>query len=168
MSKRTNLPTACTSVLAVALSIASPSVLTVAGAAQAAEGTPLGPGLVLPPMNSANGRELFASKGCVVCHAVNGVGGTDAPKIDASTMAPEMSPFDFVAKMWNHSQGMIAMQMNELGHQITFNDGQEIADIIAFLHDAAEQKKFTEDDIPAGIREHMEEDMDMGGSAESK
>ena len=32
-------------------------------------------GLLMPMMNPARGRELFASKGCVVCHSFNGVGG---------------------------------------------------------------------------------------------
>ncbi|HXH86588.1 MAG TPA: c-type cytochrome [Nitrospira sp.] len=123
---------------------------------------PLGPGLALPPMDPLRGKALFASKGCVLCHAVNGVGGTDAPNIDASTMEPTMNPFDLVAKMWNHSSGMIAMQQEEMGHQITFKNGQEIEDIVAFLHDAAVQKTFTKDDIPADIKEHMDEGGEMG------
>ncbi len=125
-------------------------------AAQVAAGTTISPGLALPAMNPVEGKKLFASKGCVVYHAVNGVGGTDAPALDASTMKPVMSPFDFFAKMWNHSQGMLAMQENELGGQIKFT-GQEIADMIAFVHDAAVQKSFTEDDIPEAIKKHMEE-----------
>lgn len=130
---------------------------------QAAEqGTEISPGLIMPTMDPIKGKALFASTGCVVCHAVNGVGGTDAPPIDASTMKREMSPFDFVAKMWNHSPGMIAMQENELGGQITFDDGQQIADIIAFLHDADVQKTFSEDDIPADVKAHLEEDDDSG------
>lgn len=133
------------------------------GPAQAAEaGTPVSPGLVIPPMDPVNGKKLFASKGCVVCHAVNGVGGTDAPEIDAAVMDPQMSPFDFFAKMWNHASGMIAMQEDEIGGQITFDNGQELADIIAFLHDAAVQKTFTEDDIPADIKAHLDEDGEGG------
>jgi mono/diheme cytochrome c family protein len=119
-------------------------------------GTVISPGLALPALHPVEGKRLFASKGCVVCHAINGVGGTDAPKLDASTMDPVMSPFDFFAKMWNHSEGMIAMQKSELGAQINFT-GQEIADIIAFVHDAEVQKTFTEDDIPADVKAHMEE-----------
>jgi mono/diheme cytochrome c family protein len=131
--------------------------VTLAQAAEVAQpGAQISPGLALPALHPDEGKKLFASKGCVVCHAINGVGGTDAPALDASTMAPVMSPFDFFAKMWNHSQGMIAMQQNELGGQITFT-GQEIADIIAFVHDADLQKSFSEDDIPAEIKEHMEE-----------
>ena len=109
----------------------------------------------MPMMNPARGRELFASKGCVVCHSINGVGGTDAPALDASTMLPHMNPFDFAAKMWRGAPAMIAMQKEELGSQIEFT-GDELADIIAFAHDAAEQKKFSEADIPQRIKDMME------------
>jgi mono/diheme cytochrome c family protein len=121
---------------------------------------PLTSGLALPPLDPERGKMLFASKGCVDCHAVNGVGGTDAPAIDAGTMAPEMNPFDFVVKMWNHAPGMIAMQQSELGGQVTFKNGQELADIIAFLHDAKVQKTFSKQDLSAEMREHLDEDDD--------
>lgn len=134
----------------------------------AGNGIKVGQGLVLPPMDPVRGKHLFASKGCVVCHAVNGVGGTDAPEIDAATMKPNMNPFDFVAKMWNHSQGMVAMQQSELGGQITFDNGQEIADIIAFLHDPSVQKTFTEADIPQDIKAHMEGDDEGSGEDTNK
>lgn len=114
----------------------------------------MSPGLMMPAMNPANGRKLFAAKGCVVCHSVNGVGGTDAPALDASTMQPMMDPFDFTARMWGGAEAMIAMQRDELGQQIQFT-GQELADIIAFIHDAEEQKTFSEADIPAEIKKVM-------------
>ena len=113
--------------------------------------------LLMPMMNPARGRKLFASKGCVVCHSINHVGGTDAPNLDASTMPGPMNPFDFVAKMWRGAPEMIEMQKSEIGHQIEFT-GQELADIIAFAHDAAEQKMFSEADIPEDIKMHMEEE----------
>lgn len=141
--------------------IAGMASITVSGPQSARAGdkpAEISPGLVMPKMDPVKGKALFASKGCVVCHAVNGVGGTDAPPIDASTMNPEMSPFDFVARMWNHSQGMVAMQQNELGDQITFDNGQQIADIIAFLHDTKVQKTFSEADIPTDIKVHLEKD----------
>lgn len=78
----------------------------------------LAPGLEMPAMDPARGRQLFASKGCVVCHSVNGVGGKDAPPLDASTMAPRMNPFEFAAKMWRGAEPMIYMQREELGEQI--------------------------------------------------
>jgi cytochrome c len=153
-----------TAIFGLAAAIVPIAAAQTASAADKAEtAMQVSPGLILPPMNPTHGKELYASKGCVVCHAINGVGGTDAPDISAKSMAPEMNPFDFVAKMWNHAQGMVAMQEDELGGQITFENGQEIADIIAFLHDAAVQKTFGEDDIPANIKEKLDSDESEGG-----
>jgi cytochrome c len=136
--------------------------LSAPAGAQAA-GTAIAPGLVLPAMNAEHGKELFASKGCVVCHSINGVGGTDAAALDAATMDPVMNPFDFFARMWRGAEPMIAMQHEEIGHQIEFT-GQDLADIVAFAHNMAVQKTFSEDDIPQDIKEHMEEDEESGES----
>ncbi len=115
---------------------------------------PPGPHLMMPIMNSARGRKAFASKACVTCHAINGVGGHDAPNLDAHSMQPYMNPFDFAAKMWRGAAVMIAVQEEALGYQIEFT-GQELANIIAFVHDDAEQHKFTEADIPSEIMAFM-------------
>jgi cytochrome c len=114
-----------------------------------------GPMLMMPMMNPANGRKLFASKGCVVCHAVNGIGGEDAPPLDASTMRQMMNPFEFAAKMWGGAEAMIYLQREELGEQVAFT-GQELSDIIAFVHHPEEQVKFSEADIPPRILELIE------------
>ncbi len=113
-----------------------------------------GPLLIMPMMNSARGRTLFASKGCVACHSINGVGGEDAPSLDAHSMQPYMNPFDFAARMWRGAATMIAMQEEAFGEQIEFT-GAELADIIAFLHDEIEQHRFTENDIPPEIMPMM-------------
>ena len=105
-----------------------------------------GPRLAMPIMNSERGKKLFVSKGCIACHAINGVGGHDAPPLDAPTMQPFMDPFDFVAKMWNHAPGMIAAQEMALGKQIEFTR-REIVDIIGFVHDHEIQHTFTADDL---------------------
>ena len=42
-----------------------------------------GPNIVRHSADAANGRDLFVSKGCVICHAVNGVSGKAAPALDA-------------------------------------------------------------------------------------
>jgi cytochrome c len=117
-------------------------------------GQMMGPGLMMPEMDAARGRKLFASKGCVVCHSVNGVGGP-APSLDAATMPLPMNPFEFAARMWRGAEAMVALQRAELGEPITLT-GQELADIIAFVHDAEEQKKFTEADIPHEMEDMME------------
>lgn len=112
-------------------------------------------GLVLPPMDAANGRMLFATTGCVVCHSVNGVGGVDAPMLDAKFMAQPMNTFDFAANMWRGAETMVMMQREKLGYVIQLF-GQELADVIAFVHDPEEQSRFSTNDIPDDIQELME------------
>lgn len=107
----------------------------------------MGPGLMMPSMDARQGRKLFASKGCVVCHSINGVGGEHAPPLDAATMALPMNPFEFAAKMWRGAEAMVTLQRQELGTPIELT-GQELADIIAFVHHAEEQKRFSKADIP--------------------
>lgn len=132
----------------------------------AAMGQMMSDGLILPRMDAVKGRELFASKGCVVCHSINDVGGQDAPALDAEYMELPMNPFDFAARMWRGAPAMVAAQESELGGQIEFT-GEELADIIAFVHDANEQKLFSEKDIPDKIQNMMhhmgEEDHHEGG-----
>lgn len=114
----------------------------------------MGPGLMMPSMDAARGRKLFASKGCVVCHSINGVGG-DALPLGAATMSLPMNPFEFAARMWRGAEAMVMLQREELGEPIALT-GQELADIIAFVHDAEEQKKFNEADIPHQMEDLME------------
>ncbi len=122
--------------------------------AAAASATSDMPMLAMPMMNPTRGRKLFAAKGCVVCHSINGVGGEDAPPLDFTMANRFMNPFDFTARMWRGAEAMIAMQREELGDQIEFS-GQELADIIAFAHDPAEQKRFSEADIPSAVKKLM-------------
>ncbi len=68
-----------------------------------------------------------------------------------------MNPFEFFAKMWGGAEAMIMMQNNELGHQIEFT-GDELADIVAFVHHRNVQRTFSEKDIPDEIKELMEGD----------
>ena len=116
-------------------------------------------GIILPQMDAAEGRRLFAAKGCVVCHSVNGIGGSEAPALDADYMERMMNPFDFAASMWRGSEAMVKLQREELGSQIELT-GQELADITAFVHDPDEQKRFTRADIPPEMAALM---MKMGG-----
>ncbi len=110
--------------------------------------------LVMPLMNPERGRKIFVSKGCVACHAINGVGGHDAPAMDAHQMDKLMNPFDFAAKMWNHAPAMIAAQEDAFGEQVYFT-GEELADMIAFIHDDGAQHSFGEKDMTAKARKMM-------------
>lgn len=120
----------------------------------------------MPEMNAKKGRKLFVTKGCVACHSINGIGGHDAAALDAETMHPMMNPFDFAAKMWRMAPAMIAAQEEALGHQITFT-GDELSDIVAFVHDHDEQHKFTEDDLTPEARHMMEEHHHEGMEGET-
>lgn len=120
----------------------------------------LAAGLAMPQMKAQRGRLLYAEKGCVVCHSVNGIGGEHAPMLDAEFMDETMNPFEFAARMWRGAGSMVALQEEELGGQI-YLTGQELADIIAFTHDAEEQKLFSDHDIPDEIKvmmHHQSED----------
>lgn len=109
-------------------------------------------GLMMPIMNPARGKLLFASKGCIACHAINGVGGQDAPPMDAATMPRIMNPFSFAARMWRGAETMILLQQEIFGEQIELT-GQELADIISFVHNEDEQRDFSEADIPHEVLE---------------
>ncbi len=119
---------------------------------------PMAPGhnavLVLPIMNPERGKRQFVDKGCIACHAINGIGGHDAPNMDAHATMGFVNPFDFAAKMWNHAGAMISAQEEALGEQIYFT-GEELADIIAFVHDHHSQHTFSEADLTPRARKMM-------------
>ena len=62
-------------------------------------------GLAIPPMDSHRGRQLFLERGCVVCHAVNDVGGVVGPSLNAADMPRPMNAFEFAARMWRGAPG---------------------------------------------------------------
>ena len=98
-----------------------------------------------------------------MCHSINGIGGEDALKLDASTMHPMMNPFEFAARMWRGAEAMVAMQREELGEPIQLT-GQELADLVAFTHSKKQQAKFTLEDVPEKIQKLIAHDMgDMQG-----
>jgi mono/diheme cytochrome c family protein len=120
--------------------------------AKAGQGGAAGKGataLLMPMMDPARGRKVFAAKGCVICHAINGIGGNHGPELDMSDMGA-MNPFDFAAKMWEGAEAMIVLQEEELGERISLT-GQDLADMIAFVHNPAEIRKFSAKDVPHRI-----------------
>lgn len=127
------------------------------GAAVRAQDTPdpnaaLAADFVYPRMDAQRGKKLFAERGCVVCHAVNNVGGHIGPGFDASNIDQSRNPFDFFARMWHGADEMLTLQKADLGYQIDF-DGQDLADIYAFVLDRDAQESFTETDLSDRIRE---------------
>lgn len=108
-------------------------------------------GLVVPTMNSDRGGQIYMAKGCIVCHSVKGVGGEVGPSFDAADMPQPMNAFEFAARMWRGAPAMSMLQEDLLGEMITL-DGQELADIVAFVHDADSQASITQADIPEEFR----------------
>ncbi|MBI4545139.1 MAG: c-type cytochrome [Gemmatimonadetes bacterium] len=83
-----------------------------------------------PPASAARGRGLFAAKGCVRCHAVNGKGGKVGPDLARSQAV--LSPVEAARLMWGHAPFMEA-RMKELGIPWPVFEGNEMADLLAYL-----------------------------------
>ena len=119
-----------------------------AGAALAQSGTKQ---ILLPVPDAERGRFLFASKGCVVCHSINGVGGAAGPALDAKAGEAPIDPLEFAARMWRGAGSMTVLQAMEFGYQIEIT-GDEIADLAAFVSNRAVQSTFSERDVPELMR----------------
>ncbi len=86
--------------------------------------------LFTPTQDPLAGSRVFGAKGCVKCHAVNGVGGTVGP--DLGRISQPRSFYDLAAAMWNHLPQMLE-QMRQLGIDRPRLDPREAGDLVAFL-----------------------------------
>jgi len=111
--------------------------------------------LIFPPFNPATGRKVFAEKGCVVCHRVNGIGGTDGPNLSYGKYDTPVNAMDIASDLWANASVMIPMQQDELGSQIKLTP-EDLSAIVAFIASPSEQKKFSKKDIPAKMLKAME------------
>ncbi len=84
------------------------------------------------PANPRRGWVLFREKGCISCHAIRGEGGTVGPDLSSDRPLPRTLT-EMAGRMWNHSPEMWAA-MKEKGIARPTFDGQEMADLIAFLY----------------------------------
>ena len=87
--------------------------------------------LFTPTENPVAGARLFNSRGCVRCHAVNGVGGSAAP--DLGRIARPRSFYTPAAALWNHLPQM-APQMRSTPGDRPYMTPTEMSDLIAFLY----------------------------------
>lgn len=83
-----------------------------------------------PTQNAQAGSRVFGSKGCIECHAVNGLGGQIGP--DLARLPEAQTFYDLAAGMWNHLPQM-STTMEQLGIAQPRLDADEVADLIAFL-----------------------------------
>jgi cytochrome c2 len=80
--------------------------------------------------NPLAGSLVFGAKGCVNCHAVNGLGGSVGP--DLGRIARRRSFHELAATMWNHLPEMGA-KMREYEITRPQMSPREAGDLIAFL-----------------------------------
>jgi cytochrome c2 len=85
------------------------------------------------PGSPRRGRDLFAAKRCVSCHAIAGVGGKGGPDLGTRPQELVGSVSSIAALMWNHSQAMTTEFSRRGIPRVTFSGG-EMADIIAYLY----------------------------------
>ena len=88
----------------------------------------------LLPANPHRGWALFRKKGCISCHAIRGEGGTVGPDLGSDRPLPRTLT-QMAGRMWNHSPEMLAA-MKEKGIERPTFEGQDMADLIAFLYSA--------------------------------
>lgn len=67
-------------------------------------------------------------------------------------MPSPMNAFEFAARMWRGAPAMVQLQEDVLGDVITLT-GQDLADMVAFAHDEAEQQNLSSDQIPQKFRD---------------
>ncbi len=106
---------------------------------------------LLASADADRGRALFVSKGCVLCHQINGIGGRVAATLDA-TDDTERDPIEIVANMWAGAELMISLQYLQLGYEVGFT-GAELTDLLAFLISPEAQTGFSIDEVPPQTRE---------------
>lgn len=83
------------------------------------------------PGNPKLGENLFQTKQCSHCHAVNGKGGNLGP--DFSEKKLNYSVTKIAGVMWNHGPKMWELMQKE-GISHPYFDGTEMADVIAYIY----------------------------------
>lgn len=88
-------------------------------------------GSAILPGNPLAGSQLFAEKGCLHCHAINGVGGTGGPDLGQGIL--KRSLLDIAGVMWNHSPGMAHVLEERHAARPVFK-ASEMASLLSFLY----------------------------------
>lgn len=114
------------SLLFIALSLLFVSVREPCAPVEAAEA-----GSAILPGNPLEGSQLFSEKGCLRCHAINGVGGVGGPDLGQGIL--KRSLLDIAGVMWNHSPGMAHVIEERHVARPVFK-APEMASLLSFLY----------------------------------
>lgn len=114
------------SLLFIALTLLFVSVRQPRALVEAAES-----GSAILPGNPLDGSQLFAEKGCLRCHAINGVGGVGGPDLGQGIL--KRSLLDIAGVMWNHSPGMAHVIEERRVLRPVFK-APEMASLLSFLY----------------------------------
>lgn len=87
--------------------------------------------------DAERGQQLFASRGCIHCHALRGQGGKIGPDLAEITEAE--TPMAWTQAMWNHAS---AMQARMQAAKITWPQfqGSELNDLFTYVRQAGRQR----------------------------
>jgi cytochrome c551/c552 len=87
----------------------------------------------ITPGNSREGKQVFAAKGCIKCHAVRGEGGKEAEDLGKRAKTFYKSLTQIASIMWNKGPAVLGkMSQTQIG--IPKFTSKEMADLIAYLY----------------------------------
>lgn len=101
------------------------------------------------PGSPSHGEQLFTSKGCVQCHAIQGQGGREGP--DLARVENADAPIIWAQMMWNHALTMRGSMQRQLLDWPRFED-TEMGDLLAYLRSVNTSSRRLRDLFPADVR----------------
>lgn len=87
----------------------------------------------IAPGNAREGRQVFAGKGCIKCHAIRGEGGKGGGDLGKKAKAFYKSLTLIVSSMWDKGPEVLA-KMSQTQAGIPKFTSKEMADLIAYLY----------------------------------
>lgn len=99
------------------------------------------------PGDAQSGKQLFADKGCMACHTLGGEGGDVGPSLER--VRGYTSPIVMAQALWNHGPEM-ADTMQQLDITIQMFDGNEMADLMAYIRATSQGKAPERQYLPPG------------------